>query len=531
MAEESGRRSSDLGRLLRLMGGHWRAIAVGVVGLIGVDVLQLLVPQVVRRGIDRLVEGKATLGMLWWYGGGICAAAVGMGVCRFVWRYFLLGASHRIERDLRERLFAHLLRLPAGYYDRQKVGDLLSHATNDTHAVRRAVGFAALAAIDGAFMSVTVLGMMLWMSVPLTLVTLAPLPLLALCMLRFGRLMHDRFERVQAAFSGMTERAQEVFSGIRGVKAYGGEEMEQRYFGEEAGRYVEETIRLARVWAFYDPLFGALAAVSMALLLWWGGRGVLAGAVTLGEFVAFSSYLGMFAWPMIAVGVVVNMMQRGAASMGRIERILETRVGHEGGCYVGEVEPCVACRNLTFWYEGASEPALREVTFEVPAGGTLGIVGRTGSGKTTLVELLMRIYEPPRGTVFVGGVDVCEIGVERVRELFAYVPQEPFVFSMSVAENIRFGRPELSREAVEELAWRVGLDEEIAGFPQGYDTVVGERGVTLSGGQKQRVAIARALAMGAPILVLDDAFASVDAETEGLILGRLRAYVLSLIHI
>jgi len=517
------RKRSDLGRLLGLMLAHWRAIALGVLGLIGVDVLQLIVPQVVRRAVDELASGTATLRLLVVCGAGISAAALGMGACRFVWRYFLIGSSHRIERGLRQRLYEHLLTLPPEYYDHHKVGDIMSHATNDTHAVRRAVGFAALAAIDGAFMAAAVLSMMLWMNVPLTLVTLLPLPFLALVMLRFGRLIHERFERVQASFSAMTDRAQEAFSGVRVIKAYGDEASEQRLFAARARQYASDTIRMARVWAFFDPVIAALATASMALLMWWGGRGVLAGTLTLGEFVAFTSYLGMFTWPMIAVGIVVNMMQRGAASMGRIQAILDTQAVIRDGTHRHTPAPHLICHNLTYTYPGATAPALRGISFELPPRATLGIVGRTGAGKTTLLELLMRLYDPPPGTVCLDGVDIRDLPLATLRGMFAYVPQEPFLFAMSVADNIRFGQPDMPMDTVQQLARQVGLDEEIAGFPQGYDTLVGERGITLSGGQKQRVAIARALALHAPFLVLDDALSSVDAETEALILSHLRA--------
>lgn len=501
---------------------QWRSMVLGVAGLIGVDVLQIIVPQLVRRAVDALASGAAALSSLVLCAAGIGVAALGMGVGRFVWRYFLIGASHRIERDLRQRLYEHLLTLPPAYYDCHKVGDILSHATNDTHAVRRAVGFAALAAIDGAFMAAAVLAMMLWMNVHMTLITLLPLPLLALVMARFGRLIHARFERVQAAFSALTERAQETFSGMRVVTAYGDEASEQRLFAARARHYADETIRAARVWAFFDPVIAALATASMALLMWRGSRGVLAGTLTLGEFVAFASYLGMFTWPMIAVGIVVNMMQRGAASLGRIQAILATQATIRDGRYSRTPAPHLVCNNLTFTYPGSATPTLRDVSFELPPHATLGIVGRTGAGKTTLVELLLRLYDPPAGCVLLDGVDVRDLPLATLRGMFGYVPQESFLFAMSVADNIRFGCAELPLARVRELARLVSLDEEIAGFPQGYDTLVGERGITLSGGQKQRVAIARALALHPPILILDDALASVDAETESLILSRVR---------
>jgi ATP-binding cassette subfamily B protein len=277
------------------------------------------------------------------------------------------------------------------------------------------------------------------------------------------------------------------------------------------------------VWAWFDPLIAALATCSIALLVYFGGRGVITAQISLGQFVAFSSYLGMFAWPMIAVGIVVNMMQRGAASMQRILTILDTPPAIVSGAVDDAVQPACACRALTFRYHGVDSDALTDVSFALPPGHVLGIVGRTGAGKTTLVELLMRLYEPPPASVFMDGHDVRTLHLERVRGLFGYVAQEPFLFSMSVADNIRFGRPDLAHDAIVALAKAVRLHDEIVTFPEGYDTLVGERGITLSGGQKQRVAIARALALRPAVLVLDDALSSVDAETETAILAYLRA--------
>jgi ATP-binding cassette subfamily B protein len=515
-------RRTTLLQLGRLLAAHKSAMAMGLLGLIGVDLLQLLVPKITQQAIDRLARGSATVHLLWILGGGIVAISLGMGACRFLWRYFLMGTSHRIERDLRQTLYDHLQTLPPPYYDRVKVGDVMAHATNDLSAVRMATGMATLAAIDSLVLAVASVSIMAAMNLRLTLLTLLPLPLLTFSMARFGRIVHARFTAVQEAFSHLTEKAQETFSGIRVVKAYGDEASEAGYFAARAEECAKENIRLAKTWGLFGPLISALATASMAILLGAGGHLVIRGQLSLGEFVAFSSYLQMLIWPMMAAGWVVNLLQRGTASMDRIQVILQTEPEIKDGPREGSPLPAIEVRDLRFTYPGTDIEVLHGISFSLTVGGTLGITGRTGSGKTTLVELLMRLYDPPPGTIFVGGIDIRELKLRELRGLFGYVPQETFLFALPLAGNIAFGCDDLPRAEVERLARLVALDEEIRAFPRGYDTMVGERGVTLSGGQKQRVAIARALATDPDILVLDDSLSSVDTGTERSILGALR---------
>ncbi len=512
---------ASLMQLGRLLAAHPRAMALGLAGLVGVDLLQLLVPKITQHAIDRLAQGSATSHLLWILGGAMVAIAVGMGACRFLWRYFLLGTSHRIERDVRQTLYNHLQTLPPPYYDRVKVGDVMAHATNDLSAVRMATGMATLAAVDSLVLAIASVSIMAAMNPRLTLLTLLPLPLLTFSMARFGRIVHNRFTAVQEAFSRLTEKAQEAFSGIRVVKAYGDEASEAAYFAERARACATENVRLAKTWGVFGPLISALATASMAILLGAGGHLVIRGRLSLGEFVAFSSYLQMLIWPMMAAGWVVNLLQRGTASMDRIQGILGTEPEIQNGPQEVEPTPAIEVRDLHFTYPGTDVEVLRGISFSLPPGRTLGITGRTGSGKTTLVELFMRLYDPPPGTVFVGGVDIRDLKLEALRRLFGYVPQETFLFALPVAENVAFGRDDLPRAEVERLSRLVAIDEEIRAFPQGYDTLVGERGVTLSGGQKQRIAIARALAVDPEILVLDDALSSVDTGTEKSILRAL----------
>lgn len=513
---------SSLKLLLKRILKHKKAVGLGLVTLVIVDAMQLIVPQVFQKTIDSLASGMATRSLLLQMGLAILALYLIMGIFRFFWRYLVIGSSHRIDRNLRQELYDHLQTLSPQYYDQTKVGDIMAHATNDISAVRMAVGMATIAAFDAIFLSLSSVSIMVIMNWKLTLITMIPLPLIAFMMLKFGKLIHKRFEAVQKAFSTLTEKAQESLSGVRVIKAYGDEESEDRYFSEKAEACVFQNVRLARIWGMFQPMIGALAMASMAILLGAGGTMVVKGIISLGEFVAFSSYLMMLIWPMIAIGWVVNLLQRGAASMDRLQRIFTTKPDIADGTGEGELTPAIEVRDLSFTYPGTELEVLSDISFSIAEGGTLGVVGRTGSGKTTLVELLMRLYDPPRGSVFVGGEDVHDMKLATIRGMFGYVPQETFLFAMSIADNIAFGNTEIPRETVEKLASIVDIDSEIKSFPDGYDTMVGERGVTLSGGQKQRVAIARALAVRPSILVLDDALSSVDTETEAAILDRLK---------
>ena len=513
---------SSLRVLLGFLLKHKKAMFGGFLALIGVDGLQIIVPKLTQLVVDGLASGQTTISKLWVLAGAIVAVSIGMGICRFLWRYFIIRASHKIERDIRQDLYDHLLTLSPPFYDRTKVGDIMAHATNDLNAVRMATGIAALASLDALILTIASISIMVSMNATLTVLVLIPLPLLTFTMLRFGRLVHKRFLAVQEAFSRLSEKAQEGLSGIRVIKAYGDEESEEGYFSEKAYACLERNVSLARIWGLFGPLIGALALASMAILLAAGGRMVIFGDVSLGEMVAFSSYLDMLIWPMMAVGWVVNIVQRGTASMDRLQKLFQTPPDITDGDVERTLVPRIKIDNLTFTYPNTSTPVLRDISFSLPANGTLGIVGRTGSGKTTLAELLMRLYDPPDNAIFIDNEDIRHVSLSKLRGLFGYVPQETFLFAMSIAENMNFGLNGPDEAMVETLGKVVHLDDEIRSFPDGYGTVIGERGVTLSGGQKQRVAIARALALNPSILILDDALSSVDTETEAAILERLK---------
>jgi len=505
----------------------WRyrgRVAAGFLCLTIVDVATLFVPLVLSDAIDRLGAGEGNLlrsGLL------ILAIAVIALVFRFLWRFFLIGTSRRIERDLRARLYDHLLTLPASFYNETKTGDLMAHATNDIDAVTRACGFGLITVLDPLVMIPISIGVMLSIDVRMTAYAVLPLPILTFVMLGFGRVIHERFESVQAAFSAAMEKVRENVSGIRVLKAFVQEEGTERDFARTNQTLANENMALVRVHGLFHPLIELLSGATLALALWIGGGRVIRGAVSLGNFVAFAQYLSMLMWPMIALGDAVNIFQRGRASLGRIGVLLAERpdiVEPEAPCAMRGTR--IEIRDLTFTYsstDGAA-PALRNINLDLEEGTTLGIVGMTGSGKSTLAHLIPRVFDPPPGAVRIGGVDVRDLSLANLRRGIGFVPQDAFLFSATVAENIAFGLPEASRGEIERAAQLAGIHDEIAAFPDGYETRVGERGLSLSGGQKQRVAIARALLLEPRIVIFDDPLSAVDAEREEFILANLREF-------
>lgn len=497
--------------------GYRKAVVWGVLALLLVDGLQLVIPRIIKSAVDDLTAGTGARGELLDYAFLIAALAAGIAVFRFVWRYLIIGTSRHIEEDLRNEIYSHLQRLSARYYSEHKTGDLMAHATNDLNAVRRASGFGVVALVDAMILGIAAIGFMLALNIHLTLLALIPMPIIALFTLRAGKMLHTRFEKVQEMFSDLTERVRESISGVRVVKAYVREEYEMDRLADAGRAYIDRNIRLVRVWGAFFPFIMTVSSMSIVIIIYFGGRQVMVGTISTGDLVAFTSYLAILTWPMMAMGFVVNVLQRGAASMGRINRILESEPEIEDAPDAIEPEEIrgeVEFRDVTFRYEEDLEPALSDVSFTVPAGRTLGILGRTGSGKSTIMNLLLRIHEAQEGVVTVDGHDVRKLTLSSLRGAIGYVPQDTFLFSDTVFENIRFGRPSASEEEVREAAEIAGVLDEIEEFPKGFDTKLGERGVTLSGGQKQRVAIARALIMDPAIVALDDALSSVDTATE-----------------
>ncbi len=496
-------------------------LLLGVLALFVVDGGQLVIPLIIRRAVDELAAGIGA--GLWRYALYIVGLAALVLVLRFFWRLLIFGSSRRIEQDLRERLYQHLLTLSAGFFNRTKTGDLMAHATNDIDAVRMASGVGVLALADAGVMVSFSLVAMLSISAKLTLYAFIPLPFITAVVLGFGRIIHRRFRAVQEAFSTLTEKVRENIAGIRVVKSFVQEEGTAQDFRDTNRFFVEKNMHLVRVWGLFDPLISFLAGLSSGIVLWLGGAAVIRGAISLGDFVAFISYLGMLTWPMMALGWMVNLVQRGAASMERINRILaaepEIKSPPRPKPLPGRGE--VEFRNLTFSYDGG-RPVLRDIDLRVAPGTILGVIGLTGSGKSTMVELLTRRFDPPPGAVLVDGIDIRELELRELREQIGMAPQDVFLFSATIRENIELGRPGASEEEMVAAAKLAGIWKEVADFPKGIDTLVGERGLALSGGQRQRVGIARALLRDPQILILDDALSAVDAQVEELILRNLR---------
>ena len=508
--------------LLRYRGRY----AVGVLFLIAATGISLCIPWTIKNAIDALGhEGGASLPR---YVVIILLLAAANGAARMGSRFAMLGAGQWVERDVRDDLFAHLLTMPPAFYHAHRVGDLMSRASSDVSAVRQLAGFGTVMMSGTTLAFVGTLTAM-WLIDPwLTVYALTPFPLLVLIAKRFIHQVAIRSTEVQEQLGVLSAKIQENLGGIAVVRAYTVEAREIADFGRLNDEYLRRSLRLARVQAVSVPLMGLVSGIGGLIVLWLGGKAVVDQRITLGAFVAFNAYLAHLAWPTIALGWTLSSVKRGLASMQRIAEILETPApADEVGAEAAEAPLLPAgpieFRDLTFSY-GDRGPVLEGVSFRVPQGGLVAVVGPTGSGKSTLGLLLCRLFEPPRGTVFVGGVDVGLVSRHRLRRSVGYVPQEAFLFSRSLRDNVLFAGaagPEHLRGA----AAAAGLGEEVESFPDGWDTVVGERGLTLSGGQRQRAALARALAGAPPYLVLDDVLASVDAAKEWEILRSLRAAV------
>jgi ATP-binding cassette subfamily B multidrug efflux pump len=481
-------------------------------------------PWVLRAAIDDL-HREVTRQKLWSYAGAIIGLVLLEGVFRYQMRMVLIGISREIEYELRNRLFEHFTKLSARYYQKSRIGDLMSRATNDMSAVRMVLGPGIMYTATTLATFAGTVSLMYRISPRLLGLALVPLLFVSVLVRHFGRRIHDLFERVQAQLSTMNAIAQENLAGARVVRAYAQEAQEEKRFEVANQDYVEKNRSLIRMTGFLYPGIQLLMGLGAVTVLWLGGRMVVAKTITLGEFVAFGTYLTMLNWPMIAVGWVVNLFERGEASMGRINALLDAPVDivdRDPQERALAVRGAVDFRGLTFAYE-EGRPVLHDIDLAVPAGTTVAIVGPTGSGKSTLVNLIPRLFDPPPGTLLVDGVDARALPLSTLRGAVGFVPQETFLFSDTLRANVAFGLPEGS--GPEKTRWAAEVAQlagDVRDFPEGYDTFVGERGITLSGGQKQRAALARALATDPRILVLDDALSAVDTQTEEAILSGLR---------
>lgn len=502
-----------------------RLIVTGIVCLMIVDVLQLFIPRVVKWAVDELTAGTIDLAGLGRYAGMIVLIAASMTILRFFWRKLLIGTSRVVEEGLRNRIFGHIQTLSASYFDQRSTGDLMAHATNDVNNVRMAVGMGMVALTDAAFLGSAAIGFMAYIDVKLTALALIPMPVIAVFTRIFGAKMHTLYTRVQATFSGMTEIVRESFAGIRTVKAYNREGIEFNRVKRISDTYISNNLKLVNITGSFFPLMVFFTNLSITIVVFFGGRLTIGGQITPGDFVAFISYLNMLMWPMMAMGWLTNLIQRGSASLDRIDNILsaEPEIRDEPNARaIDEAMGNITFRDVSFTYPAGSRAVLDRLDLEVPAGSLLGIVGPQGSGKTTLLNLVFRRYDVSAGAIKVDGNDIRKLKLSDLRSQIAYVPQEPYLFSGSIRENIAFGRSVSESEMIR-AAHQSALYETIQTFPHGFETMVGERGVVLSGGQKQRIVLARALLRDAPILLLDDPVGQVDTETAAMIIESIKA--------
>ena len=500
-------------------------IFLGLFSLFVVDILQLFIPRIIKWAVDDLAVCCTSATRLLHYAFYIMGVALLIGIFRFVWRRCLIGTSRRVEEGIRNRLFSHIQTLSVGYFDETKTGDLMAHATNDIQHVRMAVGMGMVALTDAVVLGLAAIGFMLYINVTLTVFAMLPMPIIVVLARVVTRRMHRLYREVQASFADLTEVVRERFAGIRVVKAYTREDVEAKRVSEISKDYSSKNLRLARITGVFFPGMMFFSNLSIAVVLYLGGRQAIDLTITPGDFVAFISYLGLLTWPMMALGWVMNLIQRGAASLDRINAILETKpeiVSPKRPMPARDLRGDMVFDEVGFRYGAGLPWVLSKMSFQVASGKTLGVVGPTGCGKSTLCHLIPRLLDATDGRLLIDGTDVREMRLETLRAHVAVVPQGAFLFSGSIRENLCFGKGDASDEEIVLAARAAHLYDTIMGFSDRFDTLIGEKGVTLSGGQKQRLALARALLISAPILILDDSLSQVDTETAAAVLASVR---------
>ncbi|ELI6433601.1 MULTISPECIES: ABC transporter transmembrane domain-containing protein [Aeromonas] len=509
---------------------QWRRYLIAISLLMMVALLTVIPPKVVGWVVDGIAKGSLDNDTLMGYLAGLFVLGLLIYLLRYVWRVMLFGASYRLAYVLRNRLFSHFTRMSPDFYQRHRTGDLMAHATNDIQAVEMTAGEGVLTLVDSIIVGVLVLSIMCSQySWQLTLLSLLPLPVMAFFMNRFGTQIYKEFKAAQGAFSRLNNKTQEALSGVRVLKSYAVESLEDKGFAELTRQAGACNMAVARIDAKFDPVIYLCIGCSYFLAVAGGSVLVVRDELTLGELTSFTMYLGQLIWPMFAIAWLFNIIERGSAAYSRIESMLAERSDIEEPTEQAMFVSPFPLQAKGVSYQLEQRTLLRNIDFTLHRGGMLGIVGRTGAGKSSLLKLLMRLANPTSGELTMGSVPIAQLALGDLRGQFAYVPQEPFLFSTTIAANIALGRPDASQEEIERVARIACVHDDICRFPKGYETDVGEKGVTLSGGQKQRLSIARALLLAAPILVLDDALSAVDAHTEQQILQALKAHRRTLI--
>lgn len=499
---------------------------IGILALMFVSLLQLLPPKVIGFIVDAITDGTLNGSQLTKWLVILALAGVLMYIARFYWRIMIFGSSVLLSRTLRENLFHHFTRMSPSFYQKRRVGDLMAHATNDINAVQQTAGMGILTLVDSiATGGFVILTMALTINWKLTLIALIPLPFMIFLTSYYGRLLRQRFRFAQEAFSSLNDKTQESVTGIKVIKTFGQQKEDIEDFTNLSSEVVEKNMRVAKVDALFDPTITAIFAISYILSFFFGTKFIIAEEMSIGDMVAFSTYLGLLVWPMLAFGFLFNIVERGNASYTRIEELLgvDADITDLPGAIDERPQGDLNFKVDEFTFPGDEIPALKDVHFTLKQGETMGIVGRTGSGKTAILKLLLREFEGYKGSIEYGGEPINHYKQQRLRESIGYVPQDHFLFSTTIAENIAFTNPKIAQEKVFEAARLAQIHEDILGLTEGYKTIVGERGVSLSGGQQQRVSIARALIMNPELLILDDSLSAVDARTEEAILESLKA--------
>lgn len=513
-----------LGDLLKYAKPYKKRYFIGIAFLIAVDFLQLVPPKIMGALTDGLslgtVDRKGIITSILY----IIVIAALIAIGRFMWRVYVNGTSRRVEYDIRNQFFSHIQTLSSTFYDERKTGDLMALATNDLNAVRNSMGPGVIMFFDAIVLTIATVIIMLSINVPLTFLSLMPLPFLALASRYFGKKIHKKFTKVQSCFSKLTDMVQENFSGIRIVKAFVQEEKEYEKFMADNDKNFDANMEFIKIWGVFSPLVEFISSISFALLIIFGGTRVIMGEISLGDFITFNMYLGNLVWPMMAIGWVINNLQRGLASLERIEEVLHVKTDifdknvHDEEHLNGDI----VIQNMSFKYEKSERPVLKDINLRIKEGSTLGIVGKTGSSKSTFISLLVRLYNVDDNKIYIGGKDINRISLNSLRHNIGYVSQDPFLFSATMAENVSLAFNDVDMKKVEDATKLADIYDNIAEFPDGFNTIVGERGTTLSGGQKQRSSIARALIKNPDILILDDCLSAVDAKTEAKILQNLK---------